>query len=135
MKYLFSGIITGGITGMFLLIVCALVEYLTPLELMSLLLNIDFLTERDLNISIEITLHLAVSIAIAVLLKFIFDKFPGIYIPALIFSWVVTNILFYMLEYLSIMTIVLHGFTGFIVWTCIHLVYFILMFILHKIDI
>ena len=132
MKYLRSGIIAGGITGMFLLIVCAIVEYLTPLELMSLLLNVDFLTERDLNISIEITLHLAVSIAIAVLLKFIFNKFPGVYIAALIFSWVVTSMLFYLLEYLSVMTIMLHGFTGFIVWTYIHLVYFILIFILHK---
>lgn len=132
MKYLHSGIITGSITGMFLFIVCAFVEYLTPVELMTLLLNVDFLTERDLHTITEIILHLAVSIMIAVLLKFIFDKFSGIYIPALIFSWIVTSIMFYLLEYLSVMTIVLHGFTGFIVWTCIHLVYFILMFILHK---
>ena len=121
MKYLYSGIITGSITGMFLFIVCAFVEYLTPVELMTLLLNVDFLTERDLHTITEIILHLAVSIMIAVLLKFIFDKFSGIYIPALIFSWIVTSIMFYLLEYLSVITIVLHGFTGFIVWTYIHL--------------
>src|SRR5699024_12521291 len=112
---------------MFLFIVFVFVEYLTPLELMTLLLNIDFLSERDLDTITEIILHLAVSIMIAVFLKFIFDKFSGIYIPALIFSWIVTSIMFYLLEYLSAMTIMLHSFTGFIVCSCILSLYCILL--------
>src|SRR5699024_6898639 len=108
---------------MFLFIVCSFVQYRTPVELMTLLLNIDSLTERDLHTITEIILHLAVSIMIAVFLKFIFDKFSGIYIPALIFSWIVTSIMFYLLEYLSAMTIVLYGFMGVIVCACIHLGY------------
>src|SRR5699024_12121592 len=97
---------------MFLFIVCAFVEYLTPVELMTLLLNIDFLTERDLHTITEIILHLAVSIMIAVFLKFIFDKFSGIYISALIFSCSVTNIMFYLIEYLSAIIYIRHVITG-----------------------
>ncbi|MDO5359944.1 MAG: hypothetical protein Q4E92_04170 [Jeotgalicoccus sp.] len=132
MKYLKSGTITGLISGTFLFIVCALIEWLTQMELMTLLLNVDFMTEMKLHIGIEILLHLIVSIMIAVLLKFIFDNFKILYIPALVFSWIVTSLLFYVLGYLSVMHIELQGLTGFTVWTIIHLSYFIIIFSLHK---
>lgn len=132
MKYLKSGTITGLISGTFLFIVCALIEWLTQMELMTLLLNVDFMTEMKLHIGIEILLHLIVSIMIAVLLKFIFDNFKILYIPALVFSWIVTSLLFYVLGYLSVMHIELQGLIGFTVWTIIHLSYFIIIFSLHK---
>lgn len=132
MKYLLSSTTTGGISGIFLLVACALIEWFTNLELMTLLLNVDFLFTGDIHIGIEILLHLIVSIMIAVLLKVIFDKFRLLYIPSLIFSWGVTSTLFYVLDYLSIMHIELHGLLGFIVWTMIHLLYFIIIFTLHK---
>lgn len=132
MKYLKSGTITGLISGTFLFVVCALIEWLTQMELMTLLLNVDFMTEMKLHIGIEILLHLIVSIMIAVLLKFIFDNFKILYIPALVFSWIVTSLLFYVLGYLSVMHIELQGLTGFTVWTIIHLSYFIIIFSLHK---
>lgn len=132
MKYLKSGTITGLISGTFLFVVCALIEWLTQMELMTLLLNVDFMTEMNLHIGIEILLHLIVSIMIAVLLKFIFDNFKILYIPALVFSWIVTSLLFYVLGYLSVMHIELQGLTGFTVWTIIHLSYFIIIFSLHK---
>lgn len=132
MKYLKSGTITGLISGTFLFIVCALIEWLTQMELMTLLLNVDFMMEMKLHIGIEILLHLIVSIMIAVLLKFIFDNFKILYIPALVFSWIVTSLLFYVLGYLSVMHIELQGLTGFTVWTIIHLSYFIIIFSLHK---
>lgn len=132
MKYLKSGTITGLISGTFLFIVCALIEWLTQMELMTLLLNVDFMTEMKLHIGIEILLHLIVSIMIAVLLKFIFDNFKTLYIPALVFSWIVTSLLFYVLGYLSVMHIELQGLLGFTVWTIIHLCYFIIIFSLHK---
>lgn len=132
MRYLKSGTITGLISGTFLFVVCALIEWLTQMELMTLLLNVDFMTEMKLHIGIEILLHLIVSIMIAVLLKFIFDNFKILYIPALVFSWIVTSLLFYVLGYLSVMHIELQGLTGFTVWTIIHLSYFIIIFSLHK---
>ena len=132
MKYLKSGTITGLISGTFLFIVCALIEWLTQMELMTLLLNVDFMTDMKLHIGIEILFHLIVSIMIAVLLKFIFDNFKILYIPALVFSWIVTSLLFYVLGYLSVMHIELQGLTGFTVWTIIHLSYFIIIFSLHK---
>lgn len=132
MKYLKSGTITGLISGTFLFIVCALIEWLTQMELMTLLLNVDFMTEMKLHIGIEILLHLIVSIMIAVLLKFIFDNFKILYIPALVLSWIVTSLLFYVLGYLSVMHIELQGLIGFTVWTIIHLSYFIIIFSLHK---
>ena len=132
MRYLKSGTITGLISGTFLFIVCALIEWLTQMELMTLLLNVDFMTEMKLHIGIEILLHLIVSIMIAVLLKFIFDNFKILYIPALVFSWIVTSLLFYVLGYLSVMHIELQGLIGFTVWTIIHLSYFIIIFSLHK---
>lgn len=132
MKYLKSGTITGLISGTFLFIVCALIEWLTQMELMTLLLNVDFMTEMNIHTGIEILFHIIVSVMIAVLLKFIFDNFKRFYIPALVFSWIVTSLLFYALGYLSVMHIELQGLIGFTVWTIIHLSYFIIIFSLHK---
>ena len=132
MKYLKSGTITGLISGTFLFIVCALIEWLTQMELMTLLLNVDFMTEMNIHTGIEILFHIIVSVMIAVLLKFIFDNFKRFYIPALVFSWIVTSLLFYALGYLSVMHIELQGLLGFTVWTIIHLSYFIIIFSLHK---
>ena len=132
MKYLKSGTITGLISGTFLFIVCALIEWLTQMELMTLLLNVDFITEMNIHTGIEILFHIIVSVMIAVLLKFIFDNFKRFYIPALVFSWIVTSLLFYALGYLSVMHIELQGLLGFTVWTIIHLCYFIIIFSLHK---
>ena len=132
MKYLKSGTVIGLISGTFLFIVCALIEWLTQMELMTLLLNVDFLTEMNIHTGIEILFHIIVSVMIAVLLKFIFDNFKRFYIPALVFSWIVTSLLFYALGYLSVMHIELQGLIGFTVWTIIHLSYFIIIFSLHK---
>lgn len=132
MKYLKSGTVIGLISGTFLFIVCALIEWLTQMELMTLLLNVDFMTEMNIHTGIEILFHMIVSIMIAVLLKFIFDNFKRFYIPALVFSWIVTSLLFYALGYLSVMHIELQGLLGFTVWTIIHLCYFIIIFSLHK---
>ena len=132
MKYLKSGTVIGLISGTFLFIVCALIEWLTQMELMTLLLNVDFMTEMNIHTGIEILFHMIVSIMIAVLLKFIFDNFKRFYIPALVFSWIVTSLLFYALGYLSVMHIELQGLSGFTVWTIIHLCYFIIIFSLHK---
>jgi len=132
MKYLKSGTVIGLISGTFLFIVCALIEWLTQMELMTLLLNVDFMTEMNIHTGIEILFHIIVSVMIAVLLKFIFDNFKRFYIPALVFSWIVTSLLFYALGYLSVMHIELQGLLGFTVWTIIHLCYFIIIFSLHK---
>ncbi|WP_026859447.1 hypothetical protein [Jeotgalicoccus psychrophilus] len=132
MKYLKSGTVIGLISGTFLFIVCALIEWLTQMELMTLLLNVDFMTEMNIHTGIEILFHMIVSVMIAVLLKFIFDNFKRFYIPALVFSWIVTSLLFYALGYLSVMHIELQGLLGFTVWTIIHLCYFIIIFSLHK---
>ena len=132
MKYLKSGTVIGLISGTFLFIVCALIEWLTQMELMTLLLNVDFMTEMNIHTGIEILFHIIVSVMIAVLLKFIFDNFKILYIPALVFSWIVTSLLFYVLGYLSVMHIELQGLIGFTVWTIIHLSYFIIIFSLHK---
>lgn len=132
MKYLKSGIFTGFISGIFLFIICALIESLTSMELMTLLLNVDFMTEINLHISIEILFHFVVSVIIAVLLKFIFDNFKTLYIPSLVFSLIVTSLLFYVLGSLSVRHIELHGLYGFTVWTVVHFFYFIIIFSLHK---
>lgn len=132
MKYLKSGTVTGFISGTFLFIVCALIEWLTHMELMTLLLNVDFITEMNLHIGIEVLFHLIVSVMIAVLLKFIFDNFKKLYIPSLVFSLIMTSLMFYALGYLSIMHIELQGLLGFTVWTVIHFFYFIIIFSLHK---
>ena len=132
MKYLKSGTVIGLISGTFLFIVCALIEWLTQMELMTLLLNVDFITEMNIHTGIEILFHIIVSVMIAVLLKFIFDNFKRFYIPALVFSWIVTSLLFYALGYLSVMHIELQGLLGFTVWTIIHLCYFIIILSLHK---
>lgn len=132
MKYLKSGTVTGFISGTFLFIVCALIEWLTHMELMTLLLNVDFITEMNLHIGIEVLFHLIVSVMIAALLKFIFDNFKKLYIPSLVFSLIMTSLMFYALGYLSIMHIELQGLLGFTVWTVIHFFYFIIIFSLHK---
>lgn len=132
MKYLKSGLVTGFISGMFLFIVCAVIEWLTHIELMTLLLNVDFLSDQDFHIISEVLFHLAVSVIITVLLRFIFDNFFKLYISSLVVSWIVTSLLFYALDYLSVKELTLHGLQGFTIWTIIHLCYFIIIFSLHK---
>lgn len=132
MKYLKSGTLTGLVSGIFLFIVCALIERLTQIELMRLLLNVDFITEMNLHINIEILFHIIVSVMIAILLKFIFDNFNRLYIPSLVFSWIVTSLLFYVLDYLSLSELNLYGLNGFTLWTIIHLFYFLIIYSFHK---
>lgn len=131
-KYLISGTVAGLVSGMFLFIVCAVIEWLTHIELMTLLLNVDFLSNQDFHIIAEVLFHLAVSVIIAILLRFIFDKFQKLYIPALIISWIVTSLMFYALSYLSVQEIALYGLHGFTLWTIIHFCYFLIIFSLHK---
>lgn len=132
MKYLLSGTFVGLISGTFLFIIFALIDCLSNLELMTLLLNVDFITDRDLSIVIEVLFHMIISIIIAILLKFIFDKFQRLYIPSLFFGWIITCSLFFILDYLSVTHIELHGFYGFIVWGIMHFIYFIIIYIFHK---
>lgn len=132
MKNLKSGTLTGLVSGIFLFIVCALIERLTQIELMRLLLNVDFITEMNLHINIEILFHIIVSVMIAILLKFIFDNFNRLYIPSLVFSWIVTSLLFYVLDYLSLSELNLYGLKGFTLWTIIHLFYFLIIYSFHK---
>lgn len=130
-KILLSGVTIGTFAGAFLLLVCAYVEMITPIELMTLLLNVDFIYD-DLNIVIEILLHLAVSILIASVMKTLQIYKEEWYKPVMIIIFLITAGLYFILQEVAIKEIHLEGYIGFILWTILHVGYFEILYYMHK---
>ena len=57
-KILVSGLITGIVSGVLLLLASAYVESSAGIEIMTLLLNVDFIFERSPGLFMEIIFHI-----------------------------------------------------------------------------
>ncbi len=68
-----SGFLSGVVIGFFLKIV----QFLTNIEVYTLLLNMDFIYSKPLNEPIEFSLHILVSIFIGVLFTNLSQKVTG----------------------------------------------------------
>lgn len=122
-KILVSGLITGFISGVLLLLVSAYVESSAGIEIMTLLLNVDFIFDRSPGLFLEIVFHLMVSVILAIILKWLYVDKPHLYMPGLVTVWVVVTLLYFVLSSLSVQNLELNGYIGFALWVIFHIGY------------
>ncbi|MCG1010692.1 hypothetical protein J4760_11745 [Salinicoccus sp. ID82-1] len=122
-KIITSGLVTGVISGMLLLLVCAYVEFAAEMELATLLLNVDFVYGGSFGIVLEVLLHLAVSVILATVLKWLYVYKKSLYMPGMVTVGAVTTLLYFILSALSVQDLELYGYIGFTLWAILHIGY------------
>jgi hypothetical protein len=90
-KNIWSGILTGVISGAILGLFLKCIQAITELKVYTLLLNIDFLYNKHLPESLEFSLHLIVSIVICVVYVFFCEKLNLHLRKQFVFSFVFTT--------------------------------------------
>lgn len=133
-KIIISGVITGTITGLLLLLMFAYIQMQSGIPLMDLLLNVDFIYSGPLNILTEIGLHLIISIAIAVLLKAVYVYRQSWYIFVTIVILLITVALYFILQAIGHSVIIYENRIGLTLWTVFHIGYFQLIYYMYKIG-
>ncbi|MFC3418752.1 hypothetical protein ACFOLA_04585 [Salinicoccus hispanicus] len=122
-KIIISGLVTGIISGMLLFLVCFYVEFAAEMELMTLLLNVDFIYDGGLNIVLEVALHLVVSVILATVLKWLYVYRKELYMPGMVTVGAVTTLLYFILSTLAVQNLELYGYIGFTLWVILHIGY------------
>ena len=122
-KILVSGLITSVVSGVLLLLASAYVESSAGIEIMTLLLNVDFIFERSPGLFMEIIFHLMVSVTLAIILKWLYVYKPKLYIPGLVTVGAVVTLLYFILSSLAVQTLYLNGYIGFVLWVIFHIGY------------
>ena len=122
-KILVSGLITGIVSGVLLLLASAYVESSAGIEIMTLLLNVDFIFERSPGLFMEIVFHLMVSVTLAIILKWLHVYKPRLYMPGLVTVGGVVTLLYFILSSLAVQTLDLNGYIGFMLWVIFHIGY------------
>lgn len=133
-KILISGLVTGIISGMLLFLVCFYVEFAAEMELMTLLLNVDFVYAGGLNIVLEVVLHLMVSIFLATVLKWLYVYRKDLYMPGMVTVGVVTTLLYFILSTLAVQNLELYGYIGFTLWMILHIGYLEALHLMYRIG-
>ena len=131
-KIIVSGLVAGIASGVLLFLVCAYVEYSAEIELMTLLLNIDFVYDGELHLLVEIAIHLVVSIVLATVLKVFHIYRPSLYMPAMVTAWASTVVLYFILPQAAVQSINLEGHIGFLLWVIFHIGFFELLHLFFK---
>ncbi|SDK36100.1 hypothetical protein [Lacicoccus qingdaonensis] len=133
-KIFISGVITGTITGLLLVLMFAYIQMQSGIPLMDLLLNVDFIYSGPLNIVFEIVLHLIVSIIIAVLLKAVFVYRRSWYLAITVIFFLITVALYFILQAIGYSVTIYDNRIGFTLWTIFHIGYFQLIYYMYKIG-
>lgn len=133
-KIIISGVITGTITGLLLLLMFAYIQMQSGIPLMDLLLNVDFIYSGPLTILTEICLHLIISIAIAVLLKAVHVYKQSWYIFVTIGILLITVALYFILQAIGHSVMIYDNRIGLTLWTVFHIGYFQLIYYMYKIG-
>ncbi|WP_342387601.1 hypothetical protein [Salinicoccus bachuensis] len=122
-RILVSGLTTGVVSGVLLFLACAYVESSTGIEIMTLLLNVDFIFGRSPGLFMELIFHLMVSVTLAIILKWLYLNKSHLYMPGLATVWVVVTLLYFVLSSLSVQNLELNGYIGFALWMIFHIGY------------
>ncbi|GAB3058660.1 hypothetical protein ACFOU0_04340 [Salinicoccus sesuvii] len=133
-KILISGLVTGIISGLLLFLVCFYVELAAEMELMTLLLNVDFIYDGGLNIVVEVAFHLIVSIFLATVLKWLYVYRRDLYMPGMVTVGVVTTLLYFILSSLAVQNLELYGYIGFTLWVILHIGYLEALHLMYRLG-
>lgn len=131
-KILLSGFSSGTIAGMLLIGAFLYVQLTTGIELMDLLINLDFIYDGKLHIVIEVLLHLLVSIVIATILKWFYVNQEKLYIPLMVITWVIMTVLYFVLSNLAEESMVLQSYIGWTLWAIFHIGYLEVLHVCYK---
>lgn len=131
-KILLSGLISGTIAGLLLLGGFLYVQLSTDIELMDLLLNLDFISNDEPNIVIQVLLHLLVSVVIATILKWFYVKQSKLYIPLMVIIWVVVTVMYFILSNSAEEPMKLQSYIGWTLWAIFHIGYLEVLHVCYK---
>lgn len=131
-KILLSGLISGTIAGLLLLGGFLYVQLSTDIELMDLLLNLDFISNDEPNIVIQVLLHLLVSVVIATILKWFYVNQEKLYIPLMVITWIIMTVLYFVLSNLAEESMVLQSYIGWTLWAIFHIGYLEVLHVCYK---
>lgn len=131
-KILLSGLISGTIAGLLLLGGFLYVQLSTDIELMDLLLNLDFISNDEPNIVIQVLLHLLVSVVIATILKWFYVKQSKLYIPLMVIIWIVVTVMYFILSNSAEEPMKLQSYIGWTLWAIFHIGYLEVLHVCYK---
>ncbi|HIW12749.1 MAG TPA: hypothetical protein H9891_06255 [Candidatus Salinicoccus stercoripullorum] len=131
-KILLSGLISGTVAGLLLAGAFSYVQLSTDIELLDLLLNLDFISREEPHIVIQILLHLLVSVVIATILKWIYINRSKLYMPSMVAIWVITTSLYFILSKQAEEPMELHSYIGWTLWSIFHIGYLEVLHICYK---
>lgn len=118
-----SGTVVGIISGTLLFLILYYIDAMTNIQLVRLLLNVDFIYAGDINFIIEVALHLLTSIIIGIIFKVIYFKFFKYHLILHVFAALVFAGLYFLLSYLAVTPIRTNEHIGFILWMIFHIGY------------
>lgn len=122
-RILLAGSSVGIISGILLFLILFYIDRMTNIELVRLLLNIDFIYSGELPFSIEVGLHLITSIVIGIIFKVIYLKFFEYHLMLHVLAAIVFAGLYFLLSYLALTPIHTNEHIGFILWIIFHIGY------------
>lgn len=134
-KILLSGLISGTVAGLLLAGAFLYVQLSTDIELLDLLLNLDFISTEEPHIVIQVLLHLLVSVVIATILKWVYINRSKLYMPSMVMIWLITTILYYILSTQAEEPMELHSYIGWTLWSIFHIGYLEVLHICYEKEI
>lgn len=118
-----SGTVVGIISGTLLFLILYYIDAMTNIQLVRLLLNVDFIYAGDIQFLIEFILHIITSIIIGIIFKVIYLKFFKYHLLLHVFAACVFGALYFLLSYLAVTPIRTDEHIGFILWIIFHIGY------------
>ena len=134
-KLFVSGLISGTISGLLLFLIFSYVQWATDIQLMTLLLDTRFMFAGDSHILFEVMLHLIISIVIAAMLRWLYDKQYKLYLPAMVVIWLVTTVLYFVLSSFAAEPLELNSYIGMLLWVIFHIGYLEVLHLCFKLGI
>lgn len=134
-KLFVSGLISGTISGLLLFLIFSYVQWATDIQLMTLLLDTRFMFAGDPHILFEVMLHLIISIVIAAMLRWLYDKQYKLYLPAMVVIWLVTTVLYFVLSSFAAEPLELNSYIGMLLWVIFHIGYLEVLHLCFKLGI
>ena len=122
-RIILSGTVVGTLSGLLLFFLLYYIDAMTDIELVRLLLNIDFIYSGDVHPIMEVGLHIVTSIIIGIIFKTVYAKFFAYHLRAHVFAALIFAGLYFLLSNIAVSPIRTDEHIGFILWMIFHVGY------------
>lgn len=123
LRIILSGTVVGLVSGLLLFFVFFYIDMMTNIDLLHLLLNVDFIYPGELPFWVEVLLHLLVSVTIGIIFKVIYKRYFYFHLKAHVIFAIVFIALYFILIELSVQTLRMNHAMGLTLWTIFHIGY------------